>query len=46
MKKIKINSIKNKDDNITNEKYHIIETYRNLSDDLKMSINIILQIDI
>ena len=34
-----------KDDNITNEEYHIIETYRNLSDDLKLAINRILQID-
>ena len=34
-----------KDDNITNEEYHIIEAYRNLSDDLKLAINRILQID-
>ena len=30
---------------ITNEEYHIIEAYRNLSDDLKLAINRILQID-
>ena len=33
-----------KDDNITNEEYHIIEAYRNLSDDLTLVINKMPQI--